>query len=34
MYKGVYPKAMYKDFLDFRKLVAAQYNGKIILKKE
>lgn len=34
MRKGVYPKEQYKEFLDFRKQIAAQYNGKIILKKE
>lgn len=32
--KGVYAPEVYAAFLDFRKQVAAQYNGKIILKKE
>ena len=34
MHKGVYPKESYKDFLEFRKQIAGQYNSKIILKKE
>ncbi len=34
MRRGVYPKDMYTDYVDFRKQVAGQYNGKIILKKE
>ena len=32
--KGVYKPGEYTAFLDFRKQVAEQYNGKIILKKE
>lgn len=32
--KGVYAPETYAAFLDFRKLVAGQYNGKVILKKE
>lgn len=34
MHRGVYPKEVYKEFLDFRKQIAAQYGNKIILKKE
>lgn len=34
MRKGVYKPGEYTAFLDFRKQVAEQYNGKIILKKE
>lgn len=34
MHKGVYPKEEYKEFLEFRKQIAAQYGSKIILKKE
>ena len=33
MRKGVYKPGEYTAFLDFRKQVAEQYNGKIILKK-
>ena len=31
---GNFPKEIYKDFLEFRKQIAAQYSSKIILKKE
>lgn len=34
MHRGIYPKEIYKDFLEFRKQIAAQYSSKIILKKE
>ena len=34
MHRGIYPKDVYKDFLEFRKQIAAQYSSKIILKKE
>lgn len=34
MHRGIYPKEVYKDFLEFRKQIAAQYSSKIILKKE
>ena len=34
MSKGVYSPDEYAAFLDFRKKVAGQYSGKIILKKE
>lgn len=34
MREGVYEPEQYRDFLDFRKKVSEQYNGKIILKKE
>lgn len=33
MRKGIYAPEEYEAFLDFRKQVAEQYNGKIILKK-
>lgn len=34
MHRGIYPKDAYEEFVDFRKQVAEQYNGKIILRKE
>lgn len=34
MHKGVYSPDEYAAFIDFRKQVAGQYGGKIILKKE
>lgn len=34
MRKGIYSPEEYAAFLDFRKQVGAQYNGKMILKKE
>lgn len=34
MSKGIYKPDEYATFLNFRKQVAAQYNGKIILRKE
>lgn len=34
MHRRIYPKEVYKDFLEFRKKIAAQYSSRIILKRQ